>query len=188
MTVFKGHTSTIRQVQFSGDGESILTCSDDKTIKVWATPRTRFQYTLAGHMNWVRSAKFSPDSRLIASGSDDKTVKLWDLSSKSCVKTYWDHTGMVTSVAFHPSGTIVASASTDKSIKLFDIRTHKLIQHYSDAHGCATAPGSDGAVGGVNSISFGGPAGEWLISTGMDGVVKVLLINAMHWQITYAAV
>jgi centriolar protein POC1 len=81
---------------------------------------------------------------------------------------------MVTSVAFHPSGTIIASASTDKSIKLFDIRTHKLIQHYSDAHGSSQPSSSgDSTLGGVNSIAFGGPNGEWLISTGMDGVVKV---------------
>lgn len=35
VTVFKGHTSTIREVQFSRDGESLLTCSDDKSIKVF---------------------------------------------------------------------------------------------------------------------------------------------------------
>jgi WD40 repeat protein len=93
---------------------------------------------------------------------------------------------MITSVAFHPSGTVIASASTDKSIKLFDIRTHKLIQHYGDAHSGApitslqpqniTSADGDGPGvrgGGPNSINFGGPGGEWLISTGMDGVVKV---------------
>lgn len=79
---------------------------------------------------------------------------------------------MVTSVAVHPSGTIIASASTDRSIKLFDIRTHKLIQHYGDAHGSPASSG-DNPMGGVNSIAFGGLNGEWLISTGMDGVVKV---------------
>lgn len=81
---------------------------------------------------------------------------------------------MISSVAFHPAGTIVASASTDKSIKLFDIRTHKLIQHYGDAHsGVPTEGLGNAAQGGVNSISFGGPSGEWMISTGMDGLVKV---------------
>ncbi len=93
MSVFKAHTSAVRSVQFSRDGETLVTASDDKTIKLWSTYRTKFQYTLAGHLNWVRSAKFSPDARLVVSGSDDKTIKLWDLASKSCVKTYWDHTG-----------------------------------------------------------------------------------------------
>ncbi|KAI9098197.1 WD40-repeat-containing domain protein [Phlyctochytrium arcticum] len=178
VTVFKAHTSCVRTVQFSRDSDSLLTASDDKTIKIWSTHRTKFQYTLAGHLNWVRTAKFSPDSRLVVSGSDDKTVKLWDLASKSCVKTYWDHTGMISSVAFHPAGTVVASASTDRSIKLFDIRTHKLIQHYGDAHGAGSGDGSGSA--GVNSISFGGPGGEWLVSTGWDGVVKIWDLKEGH--------
>ena len=33
-TVFKAHTATVRCVDFSGDGQSLLTASDDKTIKV----------------------------------------------------------------------------------------------------------------------------------------------------------
>ncbi|KAI8915504.1 WD40-repeat-containing domain protein [Powellomyces hirtus] len=178
VTVFKAHTSSVRTVQFSHDGSSLLTSSDDKTIKVWSTHRTKFQHTLSGHLNWVRTAKWSPDSRMIVSGSDDKTVKLWDLSSKNCLKTYWDHTGMVSSVAFHPGGTVVASASTDRSIKLFDIRTHRLIQHYGDAHGAAQPDQGSGA--GVHSIAFGGPAGEWLISTGWDGVVKIWDVKEGH--------
>lgn len=89
---------------------------------------------------------------------------------------------MVSSVAFHPSGSVIASASTDRSIKLFDIRMHKLMQHYNDAH--AVSPSVlDSAVtaGGVNSIAFGGQNGEWLISTGMDGVVKVFYLWLLSW-------
>ena len=33
-TVFKAHTATVRSVDFSGDGQSLLTASDDKTVKV----------------------------------------------------------------------------------------------------------------------------------------------------------
>ncbi|KAJ3188651.1 POC1 centriolar protein A [Gaertneriomyces sp. JEL0708] len=183
VTVFKAHTSSVRTVQFSGDGRSLLTSSDDKTVKIWSAQRTKFLFTLAGHINWVRTARFSPDSRLVVSGSDDKTMKLWDLASKSCVNTYWEHTGMITSVAFHPSGNVVAAASTDRSIKLYDVRTHKLLQNYSDAH---TTSGSDGATAGagVNSIAFGGPTGEWLISTGWDGVVKIWDVQEGHLYYT----
>lgn len=34
VTVFKAHTSSVRSVEFSGDGEQLLTASDDKSVKV----------------------------------------------------------------------------------------------------------------------------------------------------------
>lgn len=33
-TMFRAHTGSVRAVDFSSDGESLLTCSDDKTVKV----------------------------------------------------------------------------------------------------------------------------------------------------------
>jgi centriolar protein POC1 len=93
VTVFQAHTSAVRCVQFSSDGESLLSASDDKSLKIWSAQRTKFQGTLTGHLNWVRTCRFSPDNRLVVSGSDDKTVKLWDLRSKECIKTYTDHSG-----------------------------------------------------------------------------------------------
>lgn len=175
VTVFKAHSSGVRSVKFGRDGTSFVSTSNDKSIKVWSTARAQFQYTLAGHVNWVRSANFSPDGRLIASGSDDKTVKLWATNTKSCIKTYWDHTATVTNVAFHPSGCLVASASLDKSIKIFDLRTHGLIQHYGDAHS-----GSKKEECGVNSVCFGGSNGEFLLSTGLDGLTKIWDIKEGH--------
>lgn len=34
-TVFKAHTGSVRHVQFALDGQSLLTASDDKTVKVY---------------------------------------------------------------------------------------------------------------------------------------------------------
>lgn len=33
-TVFKAHTGSVRHVEFSNDGQSMITSSDDKSIKV----------------------------------------------------------------------------------------------------------------------------------------------------------
>lgn len=178
VTVFKAHTSAVRQVQFSRDGQQLLTCSDDKQIKIWSVHRTKYLFTYCGHLNWVRSAQFSPDAQLIVSGADDKMVKLWDLRSRTSLKTYYDHSGMVSTVAFHPTGNIIASGSNDRSINLWDIRTHKLIQHYQDAHS-----GNEG----VNSVAFGGTGGEYLISTGGDGKVKIYDLKEGHVAFTLHA-
>lgn len=56
-TVFRAHTATVRSVHFCSDGQSLVTASDDKTVKVWSTHRQRFLFSLSQHINWVRCAK-----------------------------------------------------------------------------------------------------------------------------------
>ena len=49
----------VRCVRFSPDGASLLSASDDKTVKAWSVPAQRFKYSLSGHSNWVRCAESS---------------------------------------------------------------------------------------------------------------------------------
>ncbi|XP_023655307.2 POC1 centriolar protein homolog A isoform X3 [Paramormyrops kingsleyae] len=160
-TSFRAHTGTVRSVSFSGDGQSLVTASDDKTVKVWTVHRQKFLFSLNQHINWVRCAKFSPDGRLILSSSDDKTVKVWDKTSRECVHSFYEHGGCVTHADFHPSGTCIAAASTDSTVKVWDIRTTKLLQHYQ-VHSAV-----------VNGLSFH-PSGNYLITASNDSTLKVL--------------
>ena len=38
VAVYEGHTRAIRHISFSDDGKFIVTCSDDKTVKLWQAP------------------------------------------------------------------------------------------------------------------------------------------------------
>ncbi|KAK1206073.1 POC1A protein, partial [Pygoscelis papua] len=159
-TVFKAHTATVRSVHFSSDGQSLVTASDDKTVKVWTVHRQKFLFSLSQHINWVRCARFSPDGRLIVSASDDKTVKLWDKTSRECIHSFCEHGGFVNHVDFHPSGTCIAAAGTDNTVKVWDVRMNRLLQHYQG-----------NAV--VNSLSFH-PSGNYLVTASNDSTLKIL--------------
>ena len=94
------HSDFVHSVAFSPNGKTIVSGSQDKTIKVWdagvsaLTPLTPSPDLTApvlvaaslelkaekqsAHSDWVRSVAFSPDGKTIVSGSDDKTIKVWD--------------------------------------------------------------------------------------------------------------
>jgi centriolar protein POC1 len=55
-------------VNFFSDGKTILTASDDKSVKMWDIDTLKFKASFLGHNNWVNSAKSSPDMSIICSG------------------------------------------------------------------------------------------------------------------------
>lgn len=81
---FMAHSSAVRSVHFSPDGNNIVTSSDDKSVKLWNTDgKRRFISSMTHHTNWVRCARFSPNGLLIGSCSDDNSAIIWDYRSYS---------------------------------------------------------------------------------------------------------
>ena len=66
-------------VAFKPDNPNILvSCSDDKTIKMWDITSGSCLSTLTGHSGAVAGVAFSADGQWLMSGSRDKTIRLWD--------------------------------------------------------------------------------------------------------------
>jgi hypothetical protein len=79
---FLGHTSWVRSVAFSPDGQRLASGSFDRTVKVWEAVSGQEARTLKGHTGTVRGVAFSPDGSRLLSGSSDQTVKLWYLTKE----------------------------------------------------------------------------------------------------------
>ncbi|WPJ64533.1 hypothetical protein SMAC4_13811 [Sordaria macrospora] len=128
LQTLEGHSSYVRSVAFSPDGQRLASGSDDYTIKIWDPASGSCLQTLEGHSSYVGSVAFSPDGQWLASGSDDYTIKIWDPASGSCLQTLEGHSSYVVSVAFSPDGQRLASGSWDRTIKIWDPASGSCLQ------------------------------------------------------------
>ena len=82
-------------VGFDPTGKKLVSCSDDKTVRVWdVTTGEPIGSPLTGHSDCVNSVCFSADGDLLVSGSDDTTLKIWSKGSSGnfeCKSTLTGH-------------------------------------------------------------------------------------------------
>uniref|UniRef100_A0A2K6GVG8 Platelet activating factor acetylhydrolase 1b regulatory subunit 1 n=1 Tax=Propithecus coquereli TaxID=379532 RepID=A0A2K6GVG8_PROCO len=73
-----GHDNWVRGVLFHSGGKFILSCADDKTLRVWDYKNKRCMKTLNAHEHFVTSLDFHKTAPYVVTGSVDQTVKVWE--------------------------------------------------------------------------------------------------------------
>jgi len=107
-----GHSARINSALFSLDGNSILTASDDHTVRIWSTTTGETDRVLEGHIGSVKSAIFTSDCMRIVSGSSDGTVCVWNRDSGR-MEEQLAHNHEVLGVSASPSGDHIASVVSE---------------------------------------------------------------------------
>jgi len=74
----RGHTDALYTAQFTHDGRSLLTASDDGTARVWNVADGS-SVVLRGHDDDVYRARWSPDEKTVATASLDSSVRVWPI-------------------------------------------------------------------------------------------------------------
>jgi WD40 repeat protein len=74
----------VRSVNFSPDGQNIVTASEDNTVRLWSIDGREIKKFTAPNQIFI-SATFSPDSKMIAAISANNTVKIWGLDGREII-------------------------------------------------------------------------------------------------------
>ncbi|BCX08159.1 MAG: hypothetical protein KatS3mg066_2018 [Fischerella sp.] len=144
------HSNTVNSVAISPNGQTLVSASADKTIKIWNLITGRQIHTLEGHSDTVNSVAISPNGQTLVSASADKTIKIWNLHTGKQVRNlggwFSVHLDSICSLAITPDGQTLISGSRDHTIKLWNLATGKqtgtLSQHSWGVYSLAITPDS----------------------------------------------
>ncbi|MBN8628250.1 MAG: protein kinase [Planctomycetes bacterium] len=120
-----GHEDGALGAVYSRDGSKLLTCSYDRTARLWDVHTGAELKRFEGHNWWVWSAQFAPaaageaETRIVTA-SQDGTALVWDIATGEASPPFRGHDGPIFAAAFSPDGRRVATAGADKRILLWD--------------------------------------------------------------------
>ena len=163
----EGHSNQVRSVDFSPDGQTLVTASEDNTVRLWSIDGRELQ-RLSGQNQSFRSVRFSPDGKQIAAISADNTVKLWTVEGKE-LKTFpgqGDEDNFMADLCFSPNGQVIAASGVNHTVKLWRI----------DGQASKTLTGHKIQVWSLSCS----PDGQTIVAADQGGIVKLWRMNGQE--------
>jgi S1-C subfamily serine protease len=161
-----GHTSLVYSVAISPDGQTIVSGSEDRSIKIWRLSDGQLLKTLntdmsgGGYNNSIGAVVISPDGKNIIAGGGGSTIKIWRLSDGQLLKTLIGHTSPISSLLISPNGKNIISGSRDNTIKIWRLSDGQLLQTLS------------GHTNWINALAISSD-GKAIISGSSDNTIKI---------------
>jgi WD40 repeat protein len=153
----KSEQRIVNSVNFSLDGQKIVSAGDDGTIKLWKKDGTLLTTIISNQLR-VNSVNFSLDGQKIVSAGDDDTIKLWQPDG-TLLTTIISNQRIVNTVNFSSDGQKIVSAGDDGTIKLWRSDGTLLTMIISNQRI-------------VNSANFSSN-GQKIVSAGDDDTIKL---------------
>ena len=117
------HSSLVKNVRFSPDGNHLVTVTNVGTAKIWGAAAGRWlEKATIRHLGSVSIFVFSPDGSHFVTAYYDHTVKIWGLEGGFWQeKITFQHFKGVTGVSFSPDGKHLALSSYDYTNKIWGL-------------------------------------------------------------------
>ncbi|KAJ8132019.1 hypothetical protein O1611_g1599 [Lasiodiplodia mahajangana] len=175
----RGHTDWVNQVRLDVTSRTLLSASDDCTVKMWDLDSKTCIKTYEGHIGQVQQVLALPDDfefevesphEVDASStarSLDTTLRLWDTATGKSPRCFWGHIEGVWGLAVDTLRYV--SGANDATVRVWEPRTGKCERTFTGHSGPVTCVGlsdsrfaSGGEDGEVRMYSFEGEPSECL--------------------------
>ncbi|WP_426531805.1 hypothetical protein [Bradyrhizobium sp. McL0615] len=160
-----GHKRQINTLQFSPDGLTLLSGSDDGTLRIWDLNSKVSLRTYDANAGPVRTAEFSSDGKKVLSLSDDGVARLWDVTTGSALTSLKGKDPIV-QARIAPTGHLVATVSQEGGVTLWSAATAQVLltwpSNKSGTRSVAFAPDE----GTIASGEASGELQTWNVKSG----------------------
>jgi WD40 repeat protein len=171
LTTILGHRGPVRAARFSPDGTSVLTGSDDGTVRQNDAVSGDLIFNYLGNDDanpdaGVTSVAWAPDGSAFAFGMTSGRTVLRSALTGAVLLTLGQHAGPVNSVAFAPGGLQLVTGGVDRRVLLWDLRTGQVVREFVGHELAVTAVAYQGQR--VFTASHDGTARVWNPATGAE--------------------
>jgi WD40 repeat protein len=202
------HAGPIFTIEFSRDGQKILTGGADSTARLWSTRTLREERTFS-QLGSAVAAHFSPDESTMVTCGTGEGARVWDVTTGEAIGVPLRHQGIIFSAQFSQDGKKILTGGMDGTARLWDVATGKQLgpplRHKERVHQVAFWPDGRTIVTTTDVAGLGqsspGTAHYWSMpaplvgsaeqvelwvqtSTGMELDAKggMRLLNPQEWQ------
>jgi len=126
-----GHSGPVYGLSFSPDGQFLLSCSQDSTIRLWSMATKTNLVCYRGHTGPVWAVEFGPLGYYFATVGHDKCAYLWSTSHIYPLRVFSGHLSDVNCVKFHPNSCYIFTGSTDKCVRMWDVHSGDCVRVFT---------------------------------------------------------
>eukprot|EP00792_Barthelona_sp_PAP020_P009050 TRINITY_DN3266_c1_g11_i1.p1 TRINITY_DN3266_c1_g11~~TRINITY_DN3266_c1_g11_i1.p1 ORF type:complete len:406 (-),score=83.26 TRINITY_DN3266_c1_g11_i1:145-1362(-) len=125
----KDHTTNVYGVSFSPNGQTLATCSYDKTIIIYSLPDFSILFKLSNR-DPVCAICFSHCSNYIYACDDYGTLKKWDITNANVVLEKRVHSRWIWRVKLSSDGKYLLTGSDDETASLINPDTFSVVRTF----------------------------------------------------------
>ncbi|CAG8457094.1 773_t:CDS:10 [Funneliformis caledonium] len=188
---FQSHTDWVNDIILCHNKEALISCSSDRTMKLWFPHKTSTPCTIGYHTDYIKALAYASGPGWVASGGFDRKIALWDIKECRLAPSTSSSSGnifgglserdfqpivtiaetspksSVYALACNPSGSVLVSGSPEKVIKVWDPKSGKRITKLS------------GHTDNIRAILISDD-GELILSGSSDTTIKLWSLSAQR--------